>query len=215
MAKSDGGDQPAADNGPSEAVILVVCATHRDHRELPRIAPSGVKYLFHDYASTSLEDLICDVAGKADLTLPLQEMEAILATVAGTPLSGIITTDDYPGAALAAALAERLGFPGPDPAVMLICQHKYLARVEQKKLVPHAVPSFALIDVAESARLPQDLRFPLFVKPVKSFFSIGAERVETQSALTALFPRWAALDQFFGDRQRYALDELPIAATGI
>ena len=38
--------------------VLVVCSTHRDHRELPLLALPGVNYLFHDYASTSLEDLI-------------------------------------------------------------------------------------------------------------------------------------------------------------
>jgi hypothetical protein len=59
------------------------------------------------------------------------------------------------------------------------------------------VPPFALIDVAPGVPLPEGLRFPLFVKPVKSFFSIGAERIDSPSALAALFPRWAALDQFF------------------
>jgi biotin carboxylase len=63
--------------------------------------------------------------------------------------------------------------------------------------VPDAVPPFTLIDVAETAPLPEGLSFPLFVKPVKSFFSIGAERVDEPEALAALFPRWAAQDQFF------------------
>ncbi|MGB3036865.1 MAG: hypothetical protein WBB72_05715, partial [Methyloceanibacter sp.] len=38
--------------------VLVVCSTFRDHRELPRLARPGLHYLFHDYASTSLEELI-------------------------------------------------------------------------------------------------------------------------------------------------------------
>jgi hypothetical protein len=181
-----------------DRAILVVCPTHRDHRELPRVSPPGVKYLFHDYASTSLEDLICNVMRHGDFTAgPLEEMDAILAKVAGIRLAGVISTDDYPGSALAAAIAKRLGLPGPDPAVTLICQHKYLSRIEQAKRVPHAVPPFALIDVAPGVPLPEGLRFPLFVKPVKSFFSIGAERIDSPSALAALFPRWAALDQFF------------------
>jgi hypothetical protein len=181
-----------------DRAILVVCPTHRDHRELPRVSPPGVKYLFHDYASTSLEDLICNVMRHGDFTAgPLEEMDAILAKVAGIRLAGVISTDDYPGSALAAAIAKRLGLPGPDPAVTLICQHKYLSRIEQAKRVPHAVPPFALIDVAPGVPLPEGLRFPLFVKPVKSFFSIGAERIDSASALAALFPRWAALDQFF------------------
>jgi biotin carboxylase len=199
MARTDSGNA-AAESGPAKTdrTILVVCPTHRDHRELPRVSPSGVQYLFHDYATTSLEDLICNVASHADFANdPLEEMDAIIGKVAGIGIAGVISTDDYPGSALAAAIAERLGLRGPDPGVTAMCQHKYLARLAQAKLVPEAVPPFTLIDVAESAPLPQGLRFPLFVKPVKSFFSIGAERVDSASALAALFPRWAALDQFF------------------
>ncbi len=199
MARTDSGDAPAG-SGPAETdrTILVVCPTHRDYRELPLLSPPGVKYLFHDYATTSLEDLICNVASDADFANdPLEEMDAILDKVAGIGIAGVISTDDYPGSALAAAIAKRLGLPGPDPGVTAMCQHKYLARLAQAKLVPEAVPPFTLIDVAESTPLPQGLRFPLFVKPVKSFFSIGAERVDSPSALAALFPRWAALDQFF------------------
>jgi biotin carboxylase len=211
MAKREGGGTSAESGGSAEAdrVILVICPTHRDHRELPRLSPQGVKYLFHDYASISLEDLICNVAKDADFALgPLEEIDAILAKIAGVSLAAVISTDDYPGSALAAAIAKELSLPGPDPAVTLLCQHKYLARRAQEKLVPDAVPPFTLIDVAPDAALPEGLRFPLFVKPVKSFFSIGAERVDDLQALAALFPRWAAQDQFFAPLdemlQRYA-----------
>jgi biotin carboxylase len=193
------GEDPAKPRGLSEAdrTILVICPTHRDHRELPLLSPPGIKYLFHDYASTSLEDLICSGNGEDLAADPLVEIDAILAKVAGIKLAAVISTDDYPGSALAAVVAERLGLPGPSPEVALICQHKYLSRLAQVKLAPEAVPSFALIDVADGAPLPDDLRFPLFVKPVKSFFSIGAEKVWSASELAALFSRWARLDQFF------------------
>jgi biotin carboxylase len=211
MAKREGGGTSAGSGGPADTdrVILVVCPTHRDHRELPGVSPQGVKYLFHDYASTNLEDLICNVASDADFAAgPLEEMDAILAKIAGVRLAGVVSTDDYPGSALAAVIAKHLGLPGPDPAVTLICQHKYLSRREQQKLVPDAVPPFALIDVDEATPLPDGLSYPLFVKPVKSFFSIGAERVDEPEALAALLPRWAAQDQFFAPLdemlQRYA-----------
>lgn len=183
--------------------ILVVCPTHRDYRELPRISPPGIDYIFHDYASTSLEDLVSNPARAKDLAAdPLDEIETILAKVRGLELAGVISSDDYPGAALAAAVAQRLGLPAPDPTVAVLCQHKYLARLEQAKHVPHAVPSFALLDVDDDAPLPDDLRFPLFVKPVKSFFSIGAERVNSIAELAALLPYWDNLDQFFKPLER-------------
>jgi biotin carboxylase len=194
------GEDPAKPRDLSEAdrTILVICPTHRDHRELPLLSPPNVKYLFHDYASTSLEDLICQVEGAEGLAAdPHHEIDSILAKVAGIKLAAVISTDDYPGSALAAVVAQRLGLPGPSPEVVLICQHKYLSRLAQARLAPEAVPPFSLIDVADGAPLPDDLRFPLFAKPVKSFFSIGAERVASASELAALFPRWVSLDQFF------------------
>ena len=128
---------------------------------------------------------------------PLDEIKTILAKVSGVEIAGVISTDDYPGSALAAVVAKRLGLPAPEPAVALICQHKYLSRLAQARLVPDAVPPFALIDVAGGAVLPGELHFPLFVKPVKSFFSIGAEEIASASDLASLLPRWATLDQFF------------------
>jgi hypothetical protein len=151
MAKSEDGETSAESGGAAETdrVILVICPTHRDHRELPLVSPPGIKYLFHDYASTSLEDLICEVASHADFTAgPLEEIDAILAKIAGVRLAAVISTDDYPGSALAAAIAKQLGLPAPDPAVTLICQHKYLARLAQRNLADAAV--LHLIDVARA-----------------------------------------------------------------
>jgi biotin carboxylase len=200
MDNLEDGEDPAKRSGPpeTERIILVICPTHRDHRELPLLSPPGIKYLFHDYASASLEDLICNPgADEAFAADPLDEIEAILAKVADVKLSAVISSDDYPGSSLAAVVAQRLGLPGPAPEVILICQHKYLSRAAQAKLVPEAVPPFALIDVAAAAPLPDDLSFPSFVKPVKSFFSIGAEKVDSAHQLAALMPHWTHLDQFF------------------
>jgi biotin carboxylase len=176
----------------------VVCATFRDHRELPLLAPRGLTFLFHDYASTSLEELIGGRAegldGAAD---PIAEAARIRAEIADRHIAGVISTDDYPGAALAALLAKELGLPGVDPSVSLICQHKYLSRVAQARIVPDAVPAFWLVDVAEGAELPEEIALPAFVKPTKSFFSIGAQRVETAAELEACKARWVELDDFF------------------
>jgi biotin carboxylase len=109
----------------------------------------------------------------------------------------VISTDDYPGSALAAILAKELGLPGVEPRVNLICQHKYLSRVEQKRFVPEAVPVFAPIDVAPDALLPDESLFPAFVKPVKSFFSIGAQQIASLDELAAIKGHWAELDDFF------------------
>ncbi len=192
-------------SGPAQVVqrnVLVVSATHRDHRELKRLNPSGIDFLFHDYASTSVEELIAGIGEGASAADPDVEVERILAGLNGSAIGAVISTDDYPGSALAAIVAKRLGLPGPDPRVVLVAQHKYLSRVAQAGLVPDAVPPFMLIDTAEGVPLPEETSFPLFVKPVKSFFSVGAEKVASRAELAALIPRWRALDQFFLPLQR-------------
>jgi biotin carboxylase len=194
--------QDLAEKRPSAGAgcrtVLVVCSTFRDHRELPRLARPGLNYLFHDYASTSLEELI---SGKGDgldgAADPIAEIARIRAEIAGRDIAAIVSTDDYPGAALAAVLAAELGLPGPDPKACLICQNKYLSRLAQRNIVPDAVPPFWPIDVAERAPLPDGLAFPAFVKPMKSFFSIGAQRIETAAELHEVKRKWAELDAFF------------------
>jgi hypothetical protein len=192
MAKLDGGGDPTTSH------ILVICPTHRDHRELPLLSTPRINYLFHDYASASIEDLISKAAPDGDLAAdPMAEIDCIFVAIDGMKIAAVISTDDYPGSALAAGVAKRLGLPGPEPEIALICQHKYLSRMAQAKLVPDAVPPFALIDVAQGTPVPGGLSFPLFVKPVKSFFSIGAQKIASAAELAALLPRWAKLDQFF------------------
>lgn len=189
-------ERPSA--GAECRTVLVLCSTFRDHRELPRLARPGLDYLFHDYASTSLEELIGGkgeaLGGAAD---PVAEIARIRAAIADCEIAAIVSTDDYPGAALAAVLAAELGLPGPDPKASLICQSKYLSRLAQSHIVPDAVPSFWPIDVAEHAPLPDGLSFPTFVKPMKSFFSIGARRIETAAELAEVKRQWAKLDAFF------------------
>ena len=90
-----------------------------------------------------------------------------------------------------------MAFQGLDPKASLICQSKYLSRLAQSRIVPDAVPPFWPIDVAEYARLPDGLVFPAFVKPMKSFFSIGAQRIETAAELREVKRKWAELDAFF------------------
>jgi len=195
--------------------VLVVCSTFRDHRELPRLARRGVNYMFHDYASTSLEELIGGGAEELDRAAdPIAEVARICAEIGDRTISAVISTDDYPGSALAAVLAKELGLLGPDPKVSLICQHKYWSRVAQAQFAPEAVPSFWPIDVTDNAQLPDGIAFPVFVKPVKSFFSIGAHRIDHAVELADAKRRWSTLDEFFLPLERLLEHEERIAVGG-
>ena len=107
-------------------------------------------------------------------------------------LSGVASTSDYPGAAMAALFAERLGLRGPALSTVLTAGHKYLSRLSQSVSVPEAVPAFHLVDPKALAPLP--ISFPCFLKPVKGSFSIMTRRLERQDDLSRFMHRAAVHD---------------------
>jgi hypothetical protein len=101
----------------------------------------------------------------------------------GRHLDGVLSSDEYVGAAIAAAVAKGLGLPGADPAHILIAQHKFFSRARQKAAVPEAVPDFAWVRMFPEQKVDRQLPFPFFVKPVKGTFSLFAARVADEAAL--------------------------------
>ncbi len=83
----------------------------------------------------------------------------------------------------ASIIAQRLGLPGPSPQSVMCCEHKYYSRVAQNRLVPHAVPSFQLLDSGDAETTTGITTFPVFLKPVKSCMSINAHRVYDKDQL--------------------------------
>ncbi len=79
--------------------------------------PSRHPNLFHDYASTSLEDLIGNPDYAEDLP-PIRSTRSRPSSprCEGVEIAGVICTNHYPGSALAAAVAKRLGLPDPSRA---------------------------------------------------------------------------------------------------
>src|SRR5688572_1259981 len=98
-------------------------------------------------------------------------------------IDGVFSNNEYFGALIAAAVAERLGLPGTPPRVMVTAQHKYYARLEQRRIVPEAVPEFSVFpfDVREPSAI--GLSYPLYVKPVRATFSVLVRRVENFAQL--------------------------------
>jgi hypothetical protein len=112
-------------------------------------------------------------------------------------IDGVLSTDEYIGAILAAAIARELGLPANDPARIIEAQHKYHSRMVQKRLGLEGTPECTLIPI-RGAKQP-DLRapFPMFVKPCKGTFSLFAK----------LCPDFAALEKHldFGVLESLAL----------
>ncbi|OYV75035.1 MAG: hypothetical protein B7Z66_14420 [Chromatiales bacterium 21-64-14] len=179
--------------------ILVVCPSHRDYRE---IAALGVerrhRVLFHEYASIELEQMVAPAPMLTPVRDALEEIDGIVERFSAGGPDGVVSTDDYPGSTLAGIVAERFGLPGVPAMVNLRCQHKYHSRLLQQAVVPHAVPEFALAAGDEVA----GLEFPVFVKPIKSFFSVGAYRVEDAQAFSKALARATLPEPFFDPLRR-------------
>jgi hypothetical protein len=98
-------------------------------------------------------------------------------------IDGVISNNEQFGALIAAAVAQRLGLPGTDPAVIIAAQHKYYARCLQRKIVPEATPRFSVFPYKVQTASAVGLPFPLYVKPVKATYSVLARRVESFNEL--------------------------------
>jgi hypothetical protein len=98
-------------------------------------------------------------------------------------LAGVVSSSDYPGCLLAAILAQRLNLPGPDPESLLRASHKYYSRISQAVSVPESTPQFMLIDPDQVSGPDFRLHYPVFVKPVKSWFSQHARIIGSSNEL--------------------------------
>lgn len=166
-----GGTSTAGDRDGDVAAcknILLLCPTMWDEAELPRIvAPSH--YCVVPFGT--------DVSEHPEAFDALGFIKEAIAAAGKNSISGVIASDDYPGSIIAAVTAQELGLPGPNPTSVLLCHHKYYSRVAQRAAIPEAVPDFALIDPQAIQETASGLNFPVFVKPVKSFFSIMAQQI--------------------------------------
>ena len=112
---------------------------------------------------------------------PLAFIAQVVARFGRERIDGVLSTDEYVGALIAAVVARRLGLPGADPEKIALAQHKFLSRQHQKQIAPAATPDFTLVPVpARGAPLP--LESPFFLKPVKGTYSVLAARVDSPRA---------------------------------
>jgi biotin carboxylase len=175
--------------GDARRRVLVVFETHWDRKQLGACRAAWEGRTEIRYAEPSDEGCAWDfdVLGFIERA----------ATGGLGRVDAVLSSSDYPGAIVAAAVATRLGLPGPRPERVIAASHKYTSRIAQRRAAPEAVPRFALVDPAQpQAQLP--LPFPCFVKPVKGSFSVLARRIEGAEQLAA-FLASSALREFTGE----------------
>jgi biotin carboxylase len=105
---------------------------------------------------------------------------------ADSRIAGVTSANEQFGALAAAMLAEQLDLPGTSPESIIRCQHKLGMRQLMSRVAPEANISYFPLDCEYGGRLPENLSFPLFVKPIKAAFSVLARRVENRAELERL-----------------------------
>jgi hypothetical protein len=166
--------------------LLLISPTSREHRELPRIAEAlNCQLVFEDFAGAFFDDLLTsNNNGNAPKSLEILTLiEETIRRYDKSGVGGVTSGVGYPGMPVSSIIADRFHLPGPRTNRVLLCEHKYYARVAQQALVPDATPGFQLIDPENMDGLADTLNFPLFLKPVKSCFSINADKILNAESL--------------------------------
>lgn len=99
----------------------------------------------------------------------LHKAEKELADFDGR-IGAIVGYWDFPVTALVPMLCRKFGLPGPNLDGVVRCEHKYWSRLVQRTVLDD-VPGFGIVDLDGEPRLPDGLRYPVWLKPVKSFSS--------------------------------------------
>lgn len=194
--------------------ILVVCPTECDKREIIQAGLSShYRVLFYEYDDQVTEKVVSDSVGWFFYDFNPARLLANIAEYAQQHhVDAVIYSEDYPGSILGAITAQTIDVIGPNPRAVVGHQHKYYSRLWQQKYVPEATPSFCLIDSNDTNRV-QQISLPIFLKPVKSFFSMLANEIRTPVELNywleqAQFPA-DFLEQFNWFVKHSSFDPLP------
>lgn len=164
--------------GSSRPRVALICPTNWDRLQLPRVrAKLNRQIELIPFGPDAEAD-----PGSFDAK---QFVDQATAELSRLQVAGVVSSSDYPGCLVAAAIPERMGLPGPPLQAVLRAAHKYVARELLAASVPESTPGYWLIDPATVQTTAEKLQFPVFVKPVKSWFSQLARRVESADDLVA------------------------------
>jgi hypothetical protein len=162
----------------SPARVLVLFGADWDGRLLPRYSRGG-RYHFHEHGF----DLFSFPSNARLMWFDLWRFVDRMVERYRGRIDAVFSSNEQFGALAAALVAQRLGLPGARPESLLRVQHKYEARLRLREVAPQLCPRFELIPYHIDLHRARELRYPLFVKPVKATFSVLARRCDTPEQL--------------------------------
>jgi len=117
-----------------------------------------------------------------DIPAMLAESEAVLDNFDGS-IDAIVGYMDFPVSTMLPILCEKYGTRNASLEALLKCEHKFWSRQVMREAIPEHTPGFTAFDPFDDAALSKigdaDLRFPFFVKPIKSSGSRLGFRIDS------------------------------------
>lgn len=105
-------------------------------------------------------------------------------------IDAVVGYVDFPISTMLPILCARFGLRTPSLESVLKCEHKYWARLEQKKVVPRCIPRFVTFDPFDDDALAKiRLPFPFWIKPIKSSGSYLGFRVSSERDFRHAVPK--------------------------
>jgi hypothetical protein len=161
--------------------VFVLGMDEHNHKVLQTMRDAE-QYRFHPVLS--FDDIYGEEIAFGDA---LYRAEQVLDSFEGS-IDAIIGFWDFPVSSLAPLLRQRYGLPTASLEEIVMCEHKYWSRLVQQRVLEE-YPPFALVDLDRDSSPPQGLRFPMWVKPVKSFSSVLAFGVADEQAYAEALDR--------------------------
>ncbi|WP_299822235.1 ATP-grasp domain-containing protein [uncultured Jannaschia sp.] len=122
-----------------------------------------------------------------DIPAMLDEAEATLDGFDGS-IDAIVGYMDFPVSTMLPLLCEKYGTRNASLESLLKCEHKFWSRSVMAEIVPDHTPNFTAFDPFDEEALSKigeaGLRFPFFVKPIKSSGSRLGFRIDSPEDFT-------------------------------
>lgn len=96
-------------------------------------------------------------------------------------IDAIVGYIDFPVNSMVPILCREFGLRSATLDSVLKCEHKYWSRVEQNRCVHEFIPHFNVFDPFDDDALSRvELRYPFWIKPIKSFASYLGFRINNK-----------------------------------
>lgn len=162
--------------------IFVLGLDDLNLRTLERL-PDAEGYRFHQLLT--IEEL--QQGDEIPLDDLLDKAERQLEAFDGQ-IDAVVGYWDFPISSMVPILSERFGLMSPPLEAVVKCEHKYWSRLVQQQVISEH-PRFAVVDPFDpEAGTGIDVPYPYWLKPVKSFSSELAFRIEGPDDLERFLP---------------------------